>query len=76
VTSTKAFAELHWEYPDIRDLGNQLVAIGSFRARGRQSGAEAEVPLGRVIDYRDGVATRVWSTLDPNEALEAAGLQE
>ena len=71
-----AFAEFHVEYPDIRDLGDQLVAIGGFRARGRQSGAEAEVPVGLVVDYRGGVATWLWSTLDPNEALEAAGLSE
>jgi hypothetical protein len=61
----EAFAEVYWEYPDIRDLGERLLAIGYFRARGRRSGAQTEVPLGLVVDYKDGVATRVWSTLDP-----------
>ena len=36
-----AFAEVHWEFSDIRDLGDRLLAIGSFRARG-DSGASAE----------------------------------
>ncbi len=71
-----SFDQLHWEYSDIRDLGDRILAIGTFRARGRGSGAEAEVPIGLLVDFKDGVATRVWSTQDPNEVLEAAGLSE
>jgi len=29
-----------------------------------------------VVEWRNGEATRVLSFLDPNEALEAAGLHE
>ncbi len=72
----EAFDELYWQYPDIRDLGDRVLAIGSFRARGRASGAETEIPLGVLIDYEEGLATRVWSTAEPSEALEAAGLRE
>ena len=71
----EAFAEVHWEFSDIRDLGDRLLAIGSFRARGH-SGASAEEAVGVVVDYGNGLMTRVWSTLDPAEALEAAGLSE
>ena len=70
------FDQLHWEYPDIRDLGDRVLAIGTFRARGRGSGAEVETPLGVLTDFENGIATRVWSTGDPGEVLEAAGLRE
>jgi ketosteroid isomerase-like protein len=70
------FDHLHWEYPDIRDLGDRVLAIGTFRARGRGSGAEVETPLGVLTDFENGIATRVWSTGDPGEVLEAAGLRE
>ena len=71
------FDELQWEYPDIRDLGDRVLAIGVFRARGRASGAEVETPIGVLIDYdENGIATRVWSTGDPGEVLKAAGLSE
>jgi ketosteroid isomerase-like protein len=70
------FDQLHWEYPDIRDLGDRVLAIGTFRARGRASGAEVETPLAALTDFENGIATRVWSTGDPAEALEAAGLSE
>ena len=70
------FDELHWEYPDIRDLGDRVLAIGTFRARGRRSGAEVETPIGALTHFENGIATRVWSTGDPGEALKAAGLSE
>jgi ketosteroid isomerase-like protein len=70
------FDELHWQYPDIRDLGDRVLAIGTFRARGRGSGAEVETPIGVLSDFENGIAIRVWSTGDPSEVLEAAGLSE
>jgi ketosteroid isomerase-like protein len=69
-------SEVQLDVPDIRDLGNQLVAIGHIRTRGRASGAVTESPIGYLIDYRNGKAVRVRSYLDPKEALEAAGLSE
>ena len=72
----EAFAEIHTEYSEIRDLGDRIVAIGRFRARGRESGAEIELHVGSVTDFRDGKAIRVSTYLDHNEALEAAGLSE
>lgn len=72
----ESFDELYWNYPDVRDLGERLLAIGTFRARGRSSGIEAEVPLGVIVTFADGLVTEVWSTADPSEALNAAGLSQ
>jgi ketosteroid isomerase-like protein len=71
-----AFAEIRADYPDIRDLGDLILAIGSIQARGRESGAEIKSSAASVIDFRDGKAIRVRTYLDPEEALEAAGLRE
>jgi ketosteroid isomerase-like protein len=71
-----AFAVLHAEYPETRDLGDCILAIGRIRARGRASGAEIESPLGYVTDFTGGKATQVRGYLDHGEALEAAGLSE
>ena len=43
----EAFAEIHIEISEIRDLGDRLVAIGRTRARGKESGAETESPGAR-----------------------------
>ena len=70
------FEKLRWEYSEIRDLGDRVIAIGHFRMRGKGSGAETEAPIGSVVDFKNGKAIQVRTYLDPNEALEAAGLSE
>ena len=70
------FDKLHAEYPEIRDLGDRVVAIGRISTRGKGSGAETESPIGTVIDLKNGKATQVRTYLDPKEALEAAGVSE
>jgi ketosteroid isomerase-like protein len=72
----EAFAEVHIDIAEIRDLGDRLIAIGRIRARGGASRAETESPFAWVIEAKNGKATRVRGYLDPKEALEAAGLEE
>ena len=71
-----AFAEAVSEYPDVRDLGGRLAAIGRLRVRGNESGAETESPVATVVEYRNAKAIRVRTYLDPSEALHAAGLDK
>jgi ketosteroid isomerase-like protein len=40
------------------------------------SGAETEAPLAFVVDFRSGKVVRARTVLDPDEALEAAGLRD
>ena len=72
----EAFTEFHSEYSEVRDVGDRIVAIGRFRARGKASGAEAELPIAYVVDYKNAKATLIQSYVQPREALEAAGLSE
>ncbi len=50
--------------------------IGHLHGRGKESGARVESPIGYVIDFKNGKAVRYRDYFDPNEALQAAGLQE
>ena len=43
------------ELSEIRDLGDQVLAVGSFRTVGREQ-VEMESPLGVVSDMKDGRA--------------------
>ncbi len=72
----EALAEIHLGYSEIRDLGDRIVGIGHIRTRGRQSGVVTEIAFGTVTDMKNGKANRIWTYLDPQEALEAAGLEE
>ena len=67
---------VRFEIEETREAEGQLVGIGRFRARGRGSGVDINVPLGVVTRVRRGkiVYTRFFS--EPADALEAAGLSE
>ena len=72
----EALAEIRLDLPEIRDLGDRIVALGRLRARGTASGAETESPFGCVVEWKNGKATRLRSFLSHDAALEAAGLEE
>jgi ketosteroid isomerase-like protein len=59
-----------------RDLGERIVAIGRLHARGRTSRAEVESPIAWVLEFKEGKVIRMRDYLDPQDALEAAGLSE
>jgi ketosteroid isomerase-like protein len=71
-----AFSEVRTELSEVRDVGERAVAIGQLRGRGRESGAMTESALAWIVDFESGKVIRVREYLDPNEALEAAGLSE
>ena len=69
------WAELRYELPEIQDLGDRIVAIGSIHARGKESGAAVELHFAVVDDLKDGQAYGSGPIAIPG-ALEAAGLTE
>ncbi len=62
--------------PDVRDLGNRVLALGSVHATGSGSGAETVLPFTVVARFRDGRIAHYTDFGDRAEALEAAGLRE
>lgn len=72
----EVMADTRFDFPDIREVGDKIVAIGYLRGRGEASGVPTETPFGYVVEYENGKATRVLAYLDPKKALEAAGLSE
>jgi ketosteroid isomerase-like protein len=72
----ETLAPLHIDISEIRDLDDVLVATGSLRGRGTESGVDIESPYGLVVEFRHGKAIRIRDFLDPKQALEAVGLSE
>lgn len=66
--------EIHFEYWEVRDRGDTVVAIGRIRTRGKASGAETVSPYANVAELRDGKGIRITGFLDPDDALREAGL--
>jgi len=70
------FEVFHASYPEVRDLGDRVLAIGSIRMRGRVSGVETDVPTAVVAEFRDGLLWRFKDYGDARSALRAAGVRE
>ena len=61
---------------DFRDLGDRVLALGTLRAVGKESGVETEAPYTVVVTFRNGLVTHFIDYADRDRALEAAGLPE
>jgi ketosteroid isomerase-like protein len=64
-------------YPDLRDLGDgRMLAIGTIRMRGRESGVENDVLSAAIVEFRDGRMLGYKDHGDRQLALQAAGLSD
>ena len=48
----EVFSQAHFEVAEIRDLGDQVLAIGTMRVRGAESGADVESPWAYLVRAR------------------------
>jgi ketosteroid isomerase-like protein len=76
VESDAIWEELDLETDELRDLGDDVLMIGRLHARGRESGIEIDSPIAWLLGVRAKKIVRSRGFLDPQEALEAAGLSE
>jgi uncharacterized protein len=74
--SDATFEELRVEPEEVRDLGDDVLLIGRLYARGRESGVEVDSATAWLFTLHDGKIMRARGYLNPEEALEAAGLSE
>ncbi|MFN2617251.1 MAG: nuclear transport factor 2 family protein [Thermoleophilaceae bacterium] len=70
-------ADEEWEYlrlvaDEIRDLGDRVLVLGRFDARGRASGMDLEFPVAWIVRFRDGKIAFIRTYSDPGEAVKAA----
>ncbi len=70
------FDEAHAEPQEFIEAGDSVLAVITFRGRGRQSGVEVNMESFQLWTFRDGKVIRGQGFFDREEALEAAGLRE
>ncbi len=71
------FADWRISLEDVRDVGDQVVSIGTVDARGRSSGIPLQFRSATVLDFgANRLITRVRIYADVDEALRAVGLEE
>jgi ketosteroid isomerase-like protein len=71
-----ALWDIHIDLSEVRDLGDSVLALATFSAKGKASGAEIEQRIGYVFEFEDGLIKRGSSYRSEEQALEAAGLSE
>jgi ketosteroid isomerase-like protein len=69
-----AFGDYVHEPEQLIDAGDKVLALVQFRARGRDSGAQVEIPEQHVWTLRDGKVVRFEWFHDEATARSAAGL--
>jgi ketosteroid isomerase-like protein len=67
---------LHLEVREFRDLGDGVLVVGTFHARGGGSGVEIHAPYYSAFFTSGGKVARVLSFRTEDEALQAAGVRE
>ena len=67
-----SFEVFQVHFSEVRDLGDQVLALGAARTTGKGSGVEQETPLAIVMTFREGLITQFKDYGDKAEALEAA----
>jgi len=66
--------DVRLEPTEIRDLGDTVLVLAMTSARGDSSGVGFEQLMGYVYEFEDGMARRVRSYHDPDDALAAVGV--
>jgi ketosteroid isomerase-like protein len=75
--NTENFDVWRIHFPDVRDLGDRVLAIGTLHIRGRGGGVETDVPTAGVASFDvQGNLIRWEDFGDRRLALEAVGLSE
>ena len=67
---------LHTEIHDTLTVGAVVLLVGNLRYRGKGSGVEAASTVGYILKVRQGRALVLRAFREPEQVLEAVGLQE
>jgi uncharacterized protein len=70
----EVWGQIEYDYEELIDAGQDVVAVVTRHARGRASGVDVEAPLALLWTVREGKVTRVVWFPTRDEAFEAAGL--
>ena len=72
----EAYESIDYDYEQLTDAGENVIAVVNRHVRGRSSGVEVEQRVALVWTLRDRKVSRVVWFLTEGEAIEAAGLAE
>jgi ketosteroid isomerase-like protein len=72
----QVWGDMHYDYEELIDAGDHVVAVVLRHAQGRASGVDVEAPLALLWTLRDRKVIRLVWFGSRADALEAAGLEK
>jgi hypothetical protein len=76
IADNEAVFEKFEPHQEFLDLDERVLTWGTIRVKAKQSGIDTDIPVGGVVEFRDGKIVR-WQAFDSKEkALKAVGLAE
>ena len=72
----EVWGEIEYDYEELIEAGEHVVAVVTRHARGRGSGVDVEAPLALLWTVREGKVVQVVWFQTRADALEAAGASE
>ena len=76
ISDNEAVFEKYEPHYEFLDLDERVLAWGTIRIQARQSGIETDIPVGGVVEFRDGKIVRWQAFGSKDDALKAVGLAE
>jgi ketosteroid isomerase-like protein len=61
---------IHPEADSLLYVGSLVLGVGRIHYKGKESGAESELPAGWIFKFRAGKVVRFWAFRDPEQTLE------
>ena len=72
----QSWENLRWEVEEIRDGGEQVLALGHIRGEGRDSGVAIDARAGWLAHFSEGRIAKFQTFANRDDALQAAGPSE
>jgi ketosteroid isomerase-like protein len=69
-----AWDDHHWDFEDLFEIGDRVVAVVRERGIAKQSGLRIDHRVGLVCSFRDGLIVETVAYADPEQARAAAEL--
>ena len=76
IADNEAVFEKFEPHQEFLDLDERVLTWGTIRVQARQSGIDMDIPVGGVVEFRDGKIVRWQAFGSKDAALKAVGLEE
>jgi hypothetical protein len=76
IADNEAVFEKFEPQQEFLELDERVLTWGTIRVRAKQSGIDTDIPVGGVVEFRDGKIVRWQAFGSKDEALKAVGLEK